>query len=74
MEERYFGDAELEAKFNGLRKVDPEMICPASDKKIIKLCINPKCPNSLRCGAVDCKTCGKEAHPLCSSVTLEELT
>ena len=73
-EEIFFGDAWLEAKFNGLRKSDPHIVCPASGQNIIKLCINPKCNNSLRCGNLNCKTCGKEVHPLCSSVSLEELT
>lgn len=40
---------ELEEKLKKLGLKDPQMICSSSGKKITKLCLNPKCKDSLRC-------------------------
>ena len=50
-------------------------MCCSEGKKIVKLCANPSCShNALRCSDLKCSSCGKEVHPLCMSVAIEELT
>ena len=57
-----------------LRLRNPDLKCTASGQSISKLCLNPRCRYSLRCSQLNCRCCGKEVHPLCSSVSLDELT
>ena len=53
-----YADEQLEALFHKLRKEDPEILCPASGKKVTTMCINPTCKMALRCSDSECKNCG----------------
>ena len=67
-------DPSLMKDLSLLRLHNPDLKCRASGQSISKLCLNPRCRYSLRCSQLNCSSCGKEVHPLCSSVSLDELT
>ena len=73
-ERRSFADKELEAMLHSLKRKDPNIICPHSGKKIVKVCTEPKCKIALRCSDVRCKVCGREAHMAHSFQLLDKIT
>jgi hypothetical protein len=61
------------AMLNRLRKKIPNLLCP-SGNQITRLCTNHICKTAIRCGSINCDSCGKNVHVGCGSIQLEEMT